>query len=328
MTRRANSQQDHRNVPPADPLVVSFRRHLRAGLKDEDTIAHYVGATRQFLDFTEEEHLPALAEVAREHVEMWLESLRDVYAPATVRNRYLGLRVFYDWLESEGEIEKNPFGPPRQRRIKPPIVPQSPKDVVSREDMARVMQELEAEAKRASRATRLTHAQQRALRDPALLAILYDTGMRASELADTLTEHVDLDAGLIFIPKAKGHRSRIVGISPETVRLIDRYWRRKRRDPEYAITGRMGKMRREGIYTTVRSIFERYEVRGTIGAHDMRHTGASHLAEDGLLSESDAMELFGWADGEMWRHYTAQARQRAAVNAHRRASPMSRLKKG
>lgn len=64
---------------------------------------------------------------------MWLDSLRPRYAPGSLRNRYLGLRAFYDWMADEGEIERNPFGPPRARRIKPPIVPETTKDVASRE---------------------------------------------------------------------------------------------------------------------------------------------------------------------------------------------------
>lgn len=328
MENRAKSQREHKTTGTENPYLTSFRRHLRAERKDGDTVDHYCGATAQFLAFCADEHLPTVAGVSREHVELWLESLHDAgYRPATVRNRYMGLRAFYDWLDSEGEIERNPFGPARQRRIKPPIVEESPKDVVSREDMTRVMEGLEAESKRAARNRNLTVPQLLVLRDAALVAVLYDSGMRASELADTLTEHVNLEAGMVFIPKAKARRSRMVGISPETVRIIDRYWRRERADARYLVCGPRGKMTRSGVYWAARKVFERYGVSGTIGAHDMRHTGASHMAADGIIDESNAMEHFGWADPEMWRHYTAQARQQAAVQAHRRASPMSRLGK-
>lgn len=314
MPKPANSQTQHSALPS---VLSSFQRHLRAENKDDDTIAHYIGATRQFFAFCEDEHLPAPENVSREHVEMWLDSLRPRYAPGSLRNRYLGLRAFYDWMADEGEIERNPFGPPRARRIKPPIVPETTKDVASREDVAKVLKGL---------------SKARRWRDAVVVAVLYDTGMRASELADVRTEHVNLDAGAILLPSTKGKRPRMVGLSPDAVRYIDRYWRQDgkpggRVDAEYLVCGQRQRLTRSGVYWIVRRCFEDEGI-PNIGAHDLRHTSASHVAEDGGMTESEAMALYGWQSPEMWRHYTQQARERAALNAHKRASPLSRLGKG
>ncbi len=294
------------------PLVRSFQRHLRAEGKDPDTVAHYVGATRQFLAFCEEEHLPAAENVSREHVELWLERLFEKYRPATVKNRYQGCRAFYDWLTAEGEIVRNPFGAPRDRRIRPPEVPESAKDVVSEADMAKLFAFLDKEKR---------------WRDAALIAILYDTGMRASELADAKVSDLDEETGHLTIEKTKGKRVRVVRLDATTLRYLDRYQRRPRRDPEYLVTGRMGKMRREGVYDAVRRAFEDAGIEGTIGAHDLRHTSATHVALAGVMSESDAMQLYGWREPEMWRHYSAQARRAAALKSHAANSPMAKLKR-
>jgi integrase/recombinase XerD len=286
-------------------LLVSFERHLRAERKDPDTIAHYVGASQQFLDYCTQERLPAVENVTREHVEMWLEALHERYRPHTVRNRYIGLRIFYKWLAEEGEIAKNPMA-----RIKPPSVEESPKDVVTQENMAKVLAMLE-KAKR--------------WRDCALIALLYDTGMRTGELADLRTEHVNLYTGVIFLMKTKAGRIRTVHLSPKGIRYVDRYHRRPRADEEYLLNGPRGKLTRSGIYWAVRRAFEEAGVPGTIGGHDLRHTSASHVAEAGLMGESDAMALYGWSDPDMYRHYSAQARAKAALDAHARSSPLERL---
>jgi integrase/recombinase XerD len=294
-------------APPSyvsvDRLLESFERHLRAERKDPDTISHYVGATKLFVDFCRAQNLPHITGIRREHVEWWLVQLHKTQRPHSVRNRFIGLRIFFKWLEEEGEIKNNPMA-----RIKPPSVEESPKDVVSPEDMAKVFAHLE---------------KQKRFRDAALIAILYDTGMRASELADCRTEHVNLDTGVIFIPKTKTNRVRVVRLSPRGIRYADRYFRRPRSDPEYVLCGPKGKMTRSGIYWTVRNTFEECGIKGTIGAHDIRHTSASHVV--GQMSESEMMTLYGWTDPDMARHYARQSLEKAALEAHTRYSPLERL---
>lgn len=292
------------------PLLRSFQRHLRAEGKAPDTVNHYVGATRQFLTFCEDEHLPAPENVSREHVEMWLEHLFINHRPHTVKNRYQGCRAFYDWLVAEGEIPVSPFGPANNRRIHPPLVAETPKDVVSTEDMKKLFAFLDKE---------------RRWRDAALIAILYDTGLRASEIANAKVSDLDEDTGYLTITKTKGQRIRVVRLDTTTLRYLDRYHRKPRKDPEYLITGRVGKLRREGVYDAVRRAFEDAGIQGVIGAHDLRHTSASHVAMAGTMSESDALELYGWREPEMWRHYTAQARRAAALKSHESSSPMGKI---
>lgn len=307
MTIPSNKHLQHKTPPIDIPLVKSFERHLKAERKDPDTVAHYVGATRQFIHFCKDENLPEILSVSREHVELWMERLHETYRPHTVRNRYIGLRIFFKWLIDDDEIEKSPM-----ERIKPPSLEESPKDIVPVEGVAHVLEFLE-KAKR--------------YRDLALVSTLYDTGLRASELADIRTDDTDLDTGIIFLPKTKANRVRSVRLSPRGVRYLDRYLRRPRMDPEYLFGGARGKLTRSGVYQLIRKAFEDAGVKGVIGPHDVRHTSASHVAAAGILSESDAMQLYGWADPDMWRHYTGQARQKAALEAHVKASPLERLPK-
>ncbi len=164
------------------PLLSSFRRHLAAERKDPDTIAHYVGASRQFLEYAAANGLPEIEHVTREHVEMWLEELHGRYRPYTVRNRFIGLRMFLRWLVAEDEISRDPMA-----RLKVPSVEESPKDVAAPELVLKAL-------------GLLTKA--RNWRDAAIVAVIYDTGMRTTELGDQLIEDVDLDrANNVFTVK-------------------------------------------------------------------------------------------------------------------------------
>lgn len=287
-------------------LLDSYRRHLNAEGKADQTRDNYLSAARDFLLFGEGEGLPELEHLRREHVEMWIESLRETYAPASVVNRYNGLRIFMSWLEEEGEVKANPMA-----RMKRPIAPEVQKDIVTPEQMASVLASLEKKSR---------------WRDLAIVAVLYDTGARASEVANAKTEHVDLDTGTLFFPETKGRRPRTVHLSAKTVRYIDRYHRRTTRpDPDYLFNGKRGQMTRWALYRAVRDVFEEHGLSATIGAHDLRHTSASHSV--GHMSESAMMTLYGWADSDMPRHYAKQALQAAAFEEHKRASPMDRLPK-
>lgn len=308
MNQNGKTQTRNRNLPP---LVRSFERHLGSEMKSRATIDHYVGATLQFAAYVAPVELES---ATRPQVEEWLEALREKYRPATVLNRYLGLRAFYDWLVDEDEIAVSPFGPVRQRKLRPPQPPESPKDVLSREDVRTVLDYL---------------VKHKRWRDAFVVAAIYDTGMRVGELADALLEDYADDSGVLRIPHTKGKRPRFVRFSAETLKYLDRYHRKRKEGAagaEYLVAGQRQHFTRSGLYVLVRRACQEAGITRRIGPHDLRHTSASHLAEDGEMSESDAMTLFGWKEPEMWRHYTAQARSKAALAAHERSGPMGKLR--
>ena len=306
-----NSKTQTRNMKLTG-FVRSFHRHLNSEMKSQATIDHYVGATLQFEAYATERGWGDLDTITRPQVQEWLECLREKYRPATVLNRYLGLRAFCDWMVLEDEMDESPFGPARERKIKPPQPPESPKDVLTRDEVRRVLDFL-VKAKR--------------WRDAFVIAAIYDTGMRVGELADALVEDFAEDSGVLRIPHSKGKRPRFVRFSSETLKYLDKYHRRgNRSDPDYLISGQRQHFTRSGLYVLVRRVCEEAGIKRTIGPHDLRHTSASHLAEDGEISESDAMTLFGWKEPEMWRHYTQQARAKSALAAHERSGPLGKLR--
>lgn len=288
-----------------EPLVRSFYRHLNAEGKRLATMDHYLSCADQFVRWWGR----PVNEVRRRDVTEWLTDLRDRYSPASVNNRYRGLRQFFLWLIKEEEIERNPMDGIARPEYDPPE-----KDVATQDEMRAVFAYLEREKR---------------WRDCALLGLLFDTGMRASELAEARLEQLDLDKGTLYIPSRneKTRRGRYVRVSPQVVRYLDRYYRKPRFGSDRVLSGRKGPLTRSGVYQAVRACFEDAGIKGKIfGAHDMRHTSASHVAESGLMSESEAMHLYGWSDSEQWRRYTSQARQKAALRAHEAASPLERLR--
>jgi len=263
-------------------LLTEFEWHLKAEGKSPAAIAHYVGASKQFLAFTRQQGMPDVTHITREHVERWMATLYETLAPASVKNRFVGLRIFFAWLVDDDEIERNPMA-----KIKMPTIPETSKDVVSQDEMAKVFAYLEKEKK---------------LRDAPIIALLHDTGIRATELATCLAEQVDWDTGFIVLTKTKNRQMRTVRVSPPTMRYLHRYNRTKRNYREFLVEGHKGALTREGIYDVVRKAFWVTGVKKMIGPHDLRHTSTSHTV--GKLSESEMMTLYGWTYSSMARHYT------------------------
>lgn len=284
-------------------LLRSYERHQRARNFSPNTLEHRSITLRKFVGFCQDEHLPQLRNVSREHVELWLESMHETLRANTVASYARNLRAFYKWMVDDDEIKVSPMA-----RIKAPVIEESPKDVVSKDDLDRVLATLE-KAKR--------------WRDLVLIATIYDTGVRVGELADCMTEDVNLDLGLILIRRTKGRRPRTVPISPKAVRFIDRYLRTPRVDPEYLINGTRGHMTGDGISHRIAVVFKEMGVSGRIAAHDLRHTSATHAY--GKMTDSEMMTIYGWKNADMLRHYADQGRVEAAINAHRRASPLENL---
>jgi integrase/recombinase XerC len=144
-------------------LPTSFERHLRAENKSARTVETYLEAVQQLNAFLVTRDTD-LAGARREDIEAYLAGLLARWKPATAANRYRALRVFYAWLEDEGEIPIDPMV-----KMKPPRVPDQPAPVLTEDMLRRLL---------ATCAGRDFEAR----RDRALNLLLLDTGGRRAEI--------------------------------------------------------------------------------------------------------------------------------------------------
>jgi len=144
-------------------LPASFERHLRAENKSARTVETYLEAVQQLDAFLTARGVD-LAGAGREDIEAYLAGLLARWKPATAANRYRALRVFYAWLEEEGEIPADPM-----LKMKPPRVPDQPAPVLTEDMLRRLL---------ATCAGRDFEAR----RDRALILLLLDSGGRRAEI--------------------------------------------------------------------------------------------------------------------------------------------------
>lgn len=158
-------------------------------------------------------------------------------------------------------------------------------------------------------------------RDEAIVRLMLETGMRASEVISLQVSDVNLHDGLVTVHRGKGGKGRTAPFSPQTALALDRYLR-ARRTHRLAEAGPLwvgGGGKTFGYYGLDKALKDRAKAAGIEGfhLHIMRHTAATRWLRAGG-SEGGLMSMAGWSTREMIDRYTgASASERAAEEARK-----------
>lgn len=232
------------------------------------------------------------------------------------KRRLTALKQFYRFLRQQGYVKDDPF-----LFIDSPRVEKRYPRVLYREQVEEI---LEANRKRED---------ELALRDQAILSILYFCGLRASELCSIDIQNVYLKRRTILV-KGKGRKERIVPFNETCQKDIDNYIKLCRphllgRSPIIkAEDGQKLFFNSKGRPLTVRGleyILDSIEKKtGTfvnLHPHILRHSFATHLLENGADLRV-IQELLGHESinaTQIYTHVTEEAMQEAYSHAHPRA---------
>jgi len=151
-----------------------------------------------------------------------------------------------------------------------------------------------------------------ALRDRALLEVLYGTGARISEAVGLDVDDVDRVEGSVLL-RGKGGKERLVPIGSYALTAVDAYLTRAR--PELAAVGsseragalflnaRGGRLSRQSAWTVLVRTADRAGVTRDVSPHTLRHSFATHLLEGGA-DVRVVQELLGHASVTTTQIYT------------------------
>lgn len=242
-------------------------------------------------------------------------------SPKTIRNIHGTLSSFYSWAQAEGLVDANPMqGLARPKSSAPPIEPLTQADVAS---LLRAV--AESRPWRSRPATRHTRAT--AARDRAIILVLLDTGLRASELCGLTVGDLDQRTGHIVIRKGKGGKGRVVVASRGTVKALWRYLVERPTDldpraPLFAITQSDTErpMTRDTLGLMLSRAGQRAGVQG-VHPHRFRHTFAVEFLRNGGNIYT-LQSLLGHSTLEMVKRYLALV-QADLDSQHSTASPVT-----
>lgn len=315
---RQNISSQHSRPPnyllggrPDDPLLLKeWVLVLRGDGKSSRTIEGYTDSLRQLSSFLASKGFPALTEVTAEHIREWLSALRDRgNKPATVNTRYRGAHAFYAWLVKEGELRENPM-----TSIEPPRVPEAVQPYYNSDDVKLVLKCLQARTIRGIDA----------LRTRASILVLFDTGLRASELCGLRTDDVNWDNQTMVVRQSKGGNERVVSFGITAGRTLMSYLRQRRAQSFWLFAAIMGeRLTKNALKLAVGRAFKAAGLEFK-GVHAFRRaSGIAYLREGGQAE--DLRVLMGWRSPEMVRRYVHAAEVERATSAHKKFSPADAL---
>jgi integrase/recombinase XerD len=149
-----------------------------------------------------------------------------------------------------------------------------------------------------------------ALRDRALLELLYGTGARISEAVGLDVDELDLAEGAVLLT-GKGGKQRRVPVGSYAVQAVVAYLVQARPalaaagkgTPRLFLNARGGPLSRQSAWVVLRTAAERAGLAAGISPHTLRHSFATHLL-DGGANERDVQELLGHASITTTQIYT------------------------
>jgi integrase/recombinase XerD len=242
-----------------------------------------------------------------EQLESYVAQLRaDGLSPATIARRLASLRALYRHLMLLGTRSDNPAAelasPRRIRKLPRTLSP--------------------AEAERLIEAANGTTP--RALRDSAIVELLYGAGLRVGELVSLDKSSVDLDERLVRA-LGKGSKERVVPVGRRAVEALRRYLSRgrpyldTRHRPELFLNAKGGPLTRAGVFLILRRLAGKAGLEPErIHPHLLRHSFATHLLEGGADLRS-VQEMLGHADlatTELYTHVSDSRRRELYFRAH------------
>ena len=230
-------------------------------------------------------------------------------AATTVQRKVACLRSFYRHLRREGLLDGDPT-----KDLRAPRRSQRLPHVLTREEVAHLLAQPSGDAPPA-------------LRDRALLELMYACGLRASEAIGLQPRDVDLEAG-VLVARGKGAKERVVPVGSKAIAAVRAYLEHGRpklvglRDePRLFVNLRGGGLTRQGLYKIVQRHAATAGLADRMSPHTLRHTFATHLLAGGCDLRS-VQEMLGHADiatTQIYTHLSVERLRDVYFDAHPRA---------
>ncbi|WP_309619902.1 tyrosine recombinase XerC [Salinibacterium sp.] len=281
----------------------------------EHTVRSYGSDLMQLVAFASERGATQPGELDLELLRDWLwHSSQRGLAKSTLARRAAAVRSLTAWL-----ARTNLSAADAASRLKAPKPDHYLPRVLTREQMDAILGIV---------AGRAISDDPVALRDCAIVELLYASALRVSEL--TGLDRGDVDQGRLTVRvMGKGSKERIVPFGVPARAAIDDYLRRGR--PALApdesagsplfVGARGGRLANRTVYTLVSTLLSGVPGTGPAGPHTLRHTAATHLLDGGADLRA-VQEMLGHASlgtTQLYTHVSTERLKESYRIAHPRA---------
>jgi Site-specific recombinase XerD len=245
-------------------------RHL-----SQNTIDDYARTFAKFTKFLGED-LP-VTDITTRDIESFL-AVQTTLSNKSLLNQYVGLSAFWTWMVNE-EIARVHV----VHKLKPPKAEQKEVVPFTEAEVKACMSALNKSRVYIRQGQSVDHSLASCDRNRAILLLMLDTGLRASELCDLKIEDVDNRNNRIFIKNGKGMKSRTLPFSPRTGQTLWRYLatRPDARPEDPLFISRLNRaLTRTKLAEMCQGVGKRANVKG-VHPHRFRHTFAIQYLKNG-----------------------------------------------
>ncbi len=279
------------NVPVVREYMVYLR--VEKGMRPA-TCEAYQRDLEQFSEHVEG-HNGLLMTAQQEDVRGFMEGLRGHGVESrSIARKLSALKGFYRWLLIDKRIKHDPtvnVESPSSWKVLPKSLAES---------------EVAGMLERTGVAARVADADGLALRDHAILELLYGGGLRVAEICSLHVEDLQLDSGRAQV-RGKGDKERIVPLGRAAIEALERYLKLGRPELSNGTMQRALFLSVRGKPLTRQWVWEMVRSAAPVGAkaspHKLRHSCATHMVEHGADLRS-VQTLLGHADIATTQVYT------------------------
>lgn len=348
-------------------LLDAYARHLELERgRSPHTVRGYLHEARSLLAHLRQVERIEPAELDIAALRAWLGERAEAGAsPATLARAAAGARTFTAWLHATGHLPSDPgrrLRPPRRGRHLPAVLsaeqagelvesptrravphPETPVDPVSADAVLTGVDSTDTpspdvtpsesdipDAGPRPTGARAVHEHAVALRDAAVLEVLYSSGLRVSELVGLDLGSIDREQRTARV-LGKGSKERIVPLGLPALHAVDAWIRHGRPVLAAASSAASGDALFLGVrggrlgVRAVRDLVDRAAreagVSRHITPHTLRHSAATHLVDGGadLRSVQELLGHSSLATTQIYTHVSAQRLRATLDQAHPRA---------
>lgn len=237
---------------------------------DEKTIKAYKIDITQFAFFTDS---LLVEELKKDTIRDYISLLNYQYKPKSVKRKLASIKGYISFLCDERILPDNPF---LGMRISLPKSLSLPRTIP-----LQFINEMLVEAHKRVQAQNTEYSQLNAVRDTAVLELLFATGMRVSELCNIKESDLDLSEGVLFI-HGKGNRERIIEIeNAEVLVSLQQYAELKNTNTRYFFLNNRGNpISDQSARRIVHNYAKLVDQNRHITPHMFRHSFATLLLEE------------------------------------------------
>ena len=276
----------------AQRWVAAYTDYLRSECHlSENSVAAYSRDLKRFRDWLGAKKIPALTIQQLSDYVGWLHD--QELAPASIARNVVAVKMFFRYLQLEEILKENLVELLGSRKLWQRVPEVMSPQVVEQLLVAPIQDDPYWK------------------RDRALLALMYATGCRASEVSNMKLSDLRLSEGLCLC-RGKGNKQRLAPIAEEAGKTIQDYLTSERTElaqrwpdeSEWVFLSRGGRqLRREAIWELVKKYNSRVGGSQAISPHTLRHSFATHLLAGGA-DLRQVQEMLGHASIATTQIYT------------------------